>query len=62
MDEQNQDQPEYISVDTASTSNSLSIWETIDTSVAKLMPSGTSKARVIIEVQRYLEDSILKRN
>jgi len=62
IDEQNQDQPEYISVDTASTLNSLSIWETIDTSVAKLMPSGTSKSRAIIEVQRYLEDGILKRN
>lgn len=36
MDELNQDQPEYICVDT-STSNCLSIWETIDTSVAKLM-------------------------
>lgn len=43
MDDQNQDQPDYISIDPASTSNSPSIWETIDTSIAKLLPSGTSK-------------------
>ncbi|KAF0748355.1 zinc finger BED domain-containing protein 4-like, partial [Aphis craccivora] len=62
LDEQNQDQPDYISIDTPSTSNSPSIWETIDTSIAKLIPSGTSKSRAIIEVQRYLEDGMLKRN
>lgn len=57
---EDQDQPQYISVDT--TSNALSIWDTIDTSVAKLTPSGTSKSRAIIEVQRYLEDGMLNRN
>lgn len=62
LDEQNQDQPDYISIDTPSTSNSPSIWETIDTSIAKLIPSGTSKSRAIIEVQRYLEEGMLKRN
>ncbi|XP_008180205.1 zinc finger BED domain-containing protein 4-like [Acyrthosiphon pisum] len=62
LDEQNQDQPDYISIETPSTSNSPSIWETIDTSIAKLIPSGTSKSRAIIEVQRYLEDGMLKRN
>jgi len=49
-------------MDTPSTSNFPSIWETIDTSIAKLIPSGTSKSRTIIQIQRYLEDGMLKRN
>ncbi|CAI6358737.1 unnamed protein product [Macrosiphum euphorbiae] len=42
--------------------NVVSIWKTIDTKVAQLQSTGTVTSRAIIEVQRYLEDSIVNRN
>lgn len=39
----------------------LSIWNEIDTNVAKSIPRTTAKSRAIIEVQRYLEDAIITR-
>jgi len=42
--------------------NVVSIWKTIDTKVAQLQPTGTVTSRAIIEVQRYLEYSIINRN
>jgi len=42
--------------------NVLSIWKTIDSKVAQLQPTSTVTSRAIIEVQRYLEDSIINRN
>ncbi|CAI6368031.1 unnamed protein product [Macrosiphum euphorbiae] len=42
--------------------NVVSIWKTIDTKVAQLQPTGIVTSRAIIEVQRYLEDSIINRN
>lgn len=41
---------------------SISIWDEIDRNVSEVAPTGTSTSRAIIEVQRYLEDPILKRN
>lgn len=49
----------------ASVSNekSFSIWETIDKRVSQAQPAiRTSTARALVEVQRYLEEPILKRN
>lgn len=40
----------------------VSIWKTIDSKVAQLRPTSTTTSRAIIEVQRYLEDSIINRN
>lgn len=40
----------------------FSIWCTIDTQVAQMKPTGTNTSRSIIEVQRYLEDSLQQRN
>ncbi|CAI6356385.1 unnamed protein product [Macrosiphum euphorbiae] len=39
----------------------LSIWNDIDSCVAKSSPMGTAKSRAIVEVQRYLEDPIITR-
>jgi len=41
---------------------SISIWDTIDRNAAEIVPSGTSTSCAIIEVQRYLEVSILQIN
>lgn len=40
----------------------LSIWNDIDISISKVTPIGTAKSRAIVEVQRYLEDSIIPRS
>lgn len=41
----------------------FSIWETIDKKVSRVQPAiRTSTARALIEVQRYLEEPIIKRN
>jgi len=40
----------------------VSIWKTIDSKVAQLRPTSTTISRAIIEVQRYLENSIINRN
>ncbi|KAL4153704.1 hypothetical protein QTP88_001537 [Uroleucon formosanum] len=40
----------------------FSIWSSIDLKVAQIQPTGTNTSRAIIEVQRYLEDDIQKRN
>ncbi|KAL4083712.1 hypothetical protein QTP88_029028 [Uroleucon formosanum] len=41
----------------------FSIWESIDKCVSQMQPSiGTSTSRAIVEVQRYLEEPVLKRN
>lgn len=39
----------------------ISIWDEIDRNVAEKVPTIESSSRAIIEVQRYLEDSMLKR-
>lgn len=44
-----------------SNSEQLSIWYDIDSCVAKSTHIGTAKSRAIVEVQRYLEDSIIPR-
>lgn len=51
-------------VDVNSTSNieQFSIWNDIDSCVAKSTPMGTAKSRAIVEVQRYLEDSMISRS
>lgn len=38
-----------------------SIWDDIDSNVAKCTVMGTAKSRAIVEVQRYLEDTIIIR-
>jgi len=48
-------------VSTHSNSEQLSIWNDIDSCVANSSPMGTAKSRAIVEVQRYLEDSIIAR-
>lgn len=48
-----------VDINTHSNSEQLSIWNDIDISVAKSTPIGTAKSRAIVEVQRYLEDSII---
>lgn len=45
-----------------STRSDFSIWCTIDSKVAQTKPTGTNTSRAIIEVQRYLKDTILQRN
>ncbi|KAL5237678.1 hypothetical protein ACI65C_005088 [Semiaphis heraclei] len=40
----------------------FSIWSTVDTKVAQQKPVGTNTSRAIIEVQRYLEDSLQQTN
>lgn len=39
----------------------LSIWSEIDSNVARFTPLGTAKSRVIVEVQRYLDDAAITR-
>lgn len=51
-----------VDVNTTSNSEHLSIWNDIDSCVAKSTPMGTAKSRAIVEVQRYLEDSIISRS
>jgi len=48
--------------DSTEPKNSFSIWSTVDTKVAQKKPVGTNTSRAIIEVQRYLEDSLQQRN
>lgn len=40
----------------------VSTWETIDSKVAKQQPMGTTTSRAIIEVLRYLVDTVQNRN
>lgn len=47
---------------TSSENKEFSIWSTIDSKLAKIQPVGTSTSRAVIEVQRYLEDTIQHRN
>lgn len=42
--------------------DTFSIWNRFDKKAANVQPSGTSYSRAIIEVQRYLEDTLLERN
>lgn len=51
-----------VDVNTISNSEQLSIWSDIDSCVTKSTPMGTAKSRAIVEVQRYLEDSIISRS
>ncbi|KAF0706620.1 zinc finger BED domain-containing protein 1-like, partial [Aphis craccivora] len=51
-----------VDVNTTSNNEQLSIWNDIDSCVAKSTPMGTAKSRVIVEVQHYQEDSIISRN
>ncbi|XP_008186193.1 zinc finger BED domain-containing protein 4-like [Acyrthosiphon pisum] len=39
-----------------------SIWDDIDSCVAKSTPIGTATSRAIVELQRYMEDSIISRH
>ncbi|XP_060879011.1 E3 SUMO-protein ligase ZBED1-like [Metopolophium dirhodum] len=50
-----------VDINSHSNSEQLSIWNDIDRCVAKSTPIGTAKSRAIVEVQRYLEDSIIPR-
>lgn len=43
-------------------SKGFSVWNSIDSKVAKIQPAGTNTSRAIIEVQRYLEDGLQHRN
>jgi len=44
-------------------SNEPSIWDNVDQKVAQMQPSiGTSTSQAITEIQRYLDDTIIKRN
>jgi len=51
-----------VDINTHSNSEQLSIWNDIDSSVAKSTPIGTEKSKAIFEVHRYLEDSIIPRS
>jgi len=51
-----------VDVNTTSNSDQLSIWDDIDSCVAKSTPMRTAKSRAIVEVQCYLEDSIISRS
>ncbi|CAI6357714.1 unnamed protein product [Macrosiphum euphorbiae] len=48
--------------DSTEPKNNYSIWSTVDTKVAQKKAVGTNTSRAIIEVQRYLEDSLQQRN
>lgn len=48
--------------DNQSHDEELSIWNDIDMSISKSTSLGTAKSKAIVEVQRYLEDSIITRN
>lgn len=39
-----------------------SIWDDIDSCVDKSTPIGTATSRAIVELQRYMEDSIISRH
>jgi len=45
-----------------SESGDLSIWNNIDSNVAKFTPLGTAKSRAIVEVQHYMDKTIINRN
>lgn len=49
-------------VNTPSNSEQPSIWDDIDSCVAKSTPIGTATSRAIVELQRYMEDSIISRH
>lgn len=45
-----------------STSSKYSLWSSLDSKISKRQPVGTCKSKAIIEVQRYIEDDILKKD
>lgn len=49
-------------VNTLTNSEQPSIWDDIDSCVAKSTPIGTATSRAIVELQRYMEDSIISRH
>nr|CAI5839879.1 unnamed protein product [Callosobruchus analis] len=46
----------------SSSSNNFSVWDTFDIVVATHKPQGTASSKANVEVQRYLEDSLLPRD